>query len=138
MLVAVVLGNRLNDDGSMTNILENRLKSALKMNGLFRPDYIVVSGGIANEKANVSEAQIMRDYLVEHGIASDKILIEDRSLTTKQNAEFSVPICAKINATELLLCTSLEHMSRNFLNPIKLFQKELVAYPNIKLSAFSE
>ena len=138
MLVAVVLGNRLNDDGSITEIMETRLKSALKMNELFRPEYIIVSGGIANEKAGISEAQTMRDYLVEHGMPSEKILMEDRSHTTQQNAEFSVPICAKLNATELLLCTSHEHMSRNFLNPIKLFQNELAKYPSIKLSAFSE
>ena len=138
MVVAVILGNRLNDDGTMTDILKRRLQSALKLNGLFHPDYIVVSGGVANEKACVSEAQKMRDYLVEQGMESDRILLEDRSLTTKQNAEYSVPMCVKLCATEVILCTSLEHMSRNFLNPIKLFQKELAAFPNIKLSAFSE
>lgn len=138
MLVAVVLGNRLNDDGSITDIMESRLQSVLKINRLFSPDYIIVSGGVANEKAGISEALIMRDYLVTRGIAPDKILLEEKSLTTKQNAEFSAPMCAKLGATEVLLCTSLEHMSRNFLNPIKLFQKELAAYPDIKLSAFSE
>ena len=138
MLVAVILGNRLNDDGSYTDIMESRLKSALKLNALFCPDYIIVSGGVANAKAGVSEAQVMRNYLVAHGIPSDKILLEDQSLTTKQNAEFSVPLCTQLGATELLLCTSLEHMSRGFLNPIKLFQKELAKHPSIKLSVFSE
>lgn len=137
MLVMVVLGNRLNDDGSITEIMESRLRSALKLNQLFNPDYIIVSGGVANVKANASEAQKMRDYLIERGVAT-KILMEDNSLTTKQNAQFTVPMCAKLHATELLLCTSLEHMSRNYLNPIKLFQKELVAYPEIKLLTFSE
>ena len=138
MLVAVILGNRLNDDGSITKIMEGRLQSALKINELFHPEYFIVSGGVANEKAGVSEAQTMKDYLVKRGIQVDKILVEDNSMTTKQNAEFSVPMCAKLGATKLLLCTSLEHMSRNFLNPIKLFQKELTKYPNIELMAFSE
>lgn len=138
MLVAVILGNRLNDDGSITDIMERRLESALKLNKLFKPDYIVVSGGVANAKAGVSEAQVMRDYLVERGVSDEKIVLEDKSLSTKQNAEFSVPICAKLNATEILLCTSLEHMSRGFLNPIKLFEKELVCYPDLKLSTFAE
>ena len=138
MLVAVVLGNRLNDDGSITDIMEKRLNTALKLNKLFSPDYIIVSGGTANEKAGISEAHTMREYMVAHGISEDKVIMEDKSLTTKQNAEFSVPMCAKLNATQILLCTSLEHMSRNFLNPIKLFQKELAKYPDIKLIAFSE
>ena len=138
MLVAVILGNRLNDDGSISNIMEARLRSALKVEALFCPDYFVLSGGMANAEAGTSEAQVMRDYLVERGIPLCKIVLEDKSLTTKQNAEFSAPICAKLNATEVLLCTSLEHMSRSFLNPIKLFQKELAQYPDIKLSAFGE
>ena len=138
MLVAVVLGNRLNDDGSITQIMKSRLESAVKINELFHPDYIIVSGGIANVKAEISEAQVMQSYLIERGITADKIVMEDRSLSTEQNAEFSVPICARLGATQLLLCTSLEHMSRRFLNPIKLFQKELTKYPDIKLSVFSE
>ena len=138
MLVAVVLGNRLNDDGSITDIMKKRLTSALKVNGLFCPDYIIVSGGVANEKAGVSEAQTMRDYLVEQGVPTSKIIMEDKSLTTKQNAEFSVPMCAKLGDTELILITSLEHASRCFLNPIKLFAKQLANYPDIKLTVFSE
>ena len=138
MLVAVVLGNRLNDDGSISEILESRLNSALKLDKLFCPNYIIVCGGVANPMAQVSEAQKMRDYLVAHGIPSDKILMEDQSLSTKQNAEFAVPMCVELNATQVVMCTSLMHMSRNYLNPIKLFQKELSRYPNIKLAVFSE
>lgn len=137
MLVAVVLGNRINDDGSMSSIMLNRLKMTLRIYKAFAPTKIILSGGVANKKVNVSEAQMMRDYLVENGIASDVLVLEDKSLTTKQNAEFSVPIAIGLNATELLLCTSAEHMSRPHLNPIKLFAKQL-ANTQIKLSAYCE
>ena len=138
MLVAVILGNRLNDDGSMSEILQKRLATTLKLNKLFSPSKIIVSGGVANPKAGVSEAQVMRDYLVSQGIESDKIVLEDRSLTTKQNADFSVPIAAKLQATEILLCTSIEHMGRKFLNPIQLFCQNLQNFDGIKLSVYSE
>lgn len=138
MLVAVILGNRLNDNGSITSIMESRLQSAIKIDKLFQPDKIIVSGGVANKVAQISEAQTMYDYLIAHGVAADKIVKEDSSMTTKQNAEYSVPIAAELGATEILLCTSVEHMSRSFLNPIRLFQKVLKGYPQIKLSIFSE
>lgn len=138
MLVAVVLGNRLNDDGSITNVMESRLKMAIEINSKFNPDIIIVSGGFANPKANATEADRMFDYLVANGIDGSKIVKENRSLTTKQNAEFSVPLANELGATELLLCTSIEHMARKYLNPIKLFQKHLVNYPHIKLSAYCE
>ena len=138
MLVAVILGNRLNDDGSMSDILKKRLAATLRLNELFAPSKIIVSGGVANPKAGISEAEVMRDYLISQGVDSDKIVVEDKSMTTKQNAEFSVPIAAKLGATEILLCTSTEHMGRKFLNPIRLFSKELQALGDVILRVYSE
>lgn len=138
MLVAVILGNRLRDDGTITEIMEQRLKMAVEVNNRFSPERIIVSGGIANPKAKVSEADKMFDYLVDNGVPADKIVKEDKSLTTKQNALFSVPLAAELGATELLLCTSVEHMSRSYLNPIKLFLKQLETYPSIELQAYCQ
>lgn len=136
MLVAVVLGNRLNDDGSITEIMKNRLDMAAEAYRKFNPDKIIVSGGLANPKANASEADKMYEYLVENGVPADKIVKEDKSLTTKQNALYSVPIAVNLGATELLLCTSAEHMLRSYLNPVKLFKKQLAAFPYIKLQTY--
>ena len=138
MLVAIILGNRLNDDGSMSEILKKRLQSALKINQLFAPSKIILSGGVANPNADVSEAEVMRNYLVSQGVQSDKLVIEDKSMTTKQNAEFSVPMAANLGASQILLCTSIEHMGRKFLNPIRLFCKELRGFPEIGLRVYSE
>lgn len=133
MLVTVVLGNRLNDDGSISQIMLRRLQLALKINLKLNPQYIVLSGGVANPAAQVSEAEQMRKFLVQNGVCAEKIVLEDKSLSTKQNAKFSVPIAAQLGATELLLCTSAEHMHRSFLNPVKLFSAQLKKYPDIAL-----
>lgn len=138
MLVAIVLGNRLNDDGSLSEIMLKRLNMALSVNKLFAPDKFIVSGGVANKKAKISEAQAMLDFLVKNGISTDRIVTEDKSLTTKQNAEFSVPLAADLGATEILLCTSSEHMQRSYRNPIKLFENQLATYPEIILKSYCE
>ena len=138
MLVAIILGNRLNDDGTMSQILLKRLQTALRVNELFSPAKIIVSGGVANQKVGVSEAEVMSDFLVSQGVEKDKIVVEDKSMTTKQNALFSVPIAAKLGATEILLTTSIEHMGRKNLNPIRLFEKQLQSFPDIRLKVFSE
>ena len=138
MHVVVVLGNRMNNDGSMTELSERRLQAAMRFATAFGVDKIILSGGVANKKANRSEAAAMREYLVDNGVAEDKSICEDQSITTEENAKYSVPIAAKLGATEVTIITSNEHMSRNFLNPIKLFEKELRNYPDIKLSAYSE
>ena len=138
MLVAIILGNRLNDDGSMSEIMRQRLSATLKINELFAPDKIILSGGVANPKAGVSEAEVMRDYLVGNGVAAGKLVLEDKSMTTKQNAEFSVPIAVELGATNILLCTSTDHMGRKFLNPIRLFSKELQKFDGVGLQVYGE
>lgn len=138
MHVVVVLGNRMNNDGSMTQLSQRRLQATMRFVSAFNADKIILSGGVANKKANRSEAAAMYEYLVNNGIAEDKLICEDQSTTTEENAKYSVPIAAKLGATEVTVITSNEHMSRNFLNPLKLFEKELLNYPDIKLSAYSE
>lgn len=125
MLVAVILGNRLNDDGSCSETMKLRLNLALEVDKVLKPDKIILSGGIANPLAGISEAKVMRDWLVNNGVAADKLVLEDKSLTTKQNAKFSVPIALELGADEILVCTTPEHMNRFFLNPVKLFKSRL-------------
>ena len=138
MLVAVVLGNRINDDGSMSALMSARLKAAIEAIEKFNPDKIILSGGAANDKVNVSEAEMMFEYLTSMGVAAEKLVTEDKSITTKQNAEFSAPIALSLGANKLLLITSPEHMYRKYLNPIKLFRKQLSRYPEIAFETYCE
>ena len=138
MLALVVLGNRMNDDGSMTELAEKRVQAAVRMVGALNTKYIILSGGIANEKAGKSEASAMAERLAELGVPQEKIVLEDKSTTTKENALFSVPLAASLGVTQLVVVTSNEHMSRNFLNPIKLFCKAAQRYPDMQIRAYSE
>lgn len=48
----------------------------------------VVSGGLGKGKSH-TEAEVMRGYLVAHGIAPQRILEENRSTTTRENLLYS-------------------------------------------------
>ena len=133
MLVAVILGNRLNDDATISETMKQRLELALEIENAVQPDKFILSGGLANVAAGTTEAVAMHEWLVAHGVSADKLILEDKSLSTKQNAKFSVPIAAELGTTQLILCTTPEHMNRKFLNPIKLFSKQLRKFPNIVL-----
>lgn len=123
MIVAVILGNRLNDDGSFSEIMKTRMNLALRLFTEEKPDYIIVSGGIANPKAGVAEGQKMYDFLVENGVPEKKLIKETESMTTKENAKFTIPMAISLQTNRLILCTSKEHMNRFYLNPYKLFLK---------------
>ena len=113
MIVAVVLGNRLNDDGSITDKMRCRLDLASEIHKTLLPCKMVLSGGVANPLAGKSEAQAMFDILVREGVPQNVLIREEKSLTTKQNAFYSVPIVAQCGADVLLLCPHAERIPRH-------------------------
>ena len=92
-LCIVVLGFQLNPDGSMKNELVNRLTVALESAQKYPKAYIVCTGGgTAYDNANATEAGEMAKWLEAQGIDKDRIIVEDNSLTTAQNAIFTYDI----------------------------------------------
>jgi uncharacterized SAM-binding protein YcdF (DUF218 family) len=133
--VAIILGNRVNDDGSITKIQEQRLEMALEIEKEFQPDYFILSGGSPNKKAGISEALGMYNYLVDKGFDKDKLILEDQSYSTKQNAEFSIPIAEKLGADIVIVCSSLYHFEdlqyhalESFINGVKKTKMTLMIY----------
>lgn len=124
MLAAVILGNRLNDDGSPSQIMKYRMQLALEVCKRLSPQVVILSGGIANAKAGISEAEVMYGFLSGCGVPQSLLVAESKSLSTKQNAAFSLPLAQKLGADVLVVCTSPEHMYRSYLNPKKLFAKQ--------------
>lgn len=124
MKIAVVLGNRLSDDATPTRVLTERVGLTVDFYKRHSPDFVILSGGMANPKAGVSEAGAMKKML-DGLIPEDKLITESESLTTRQNALYSVPIALKLNAAEITVISSPEHIDRRYLNPIRLFRKTL-------------
>ena len=89
-LALVALGFELNDDGTMKDELIGRLKVALACSKQYKNAYVICTGGgTAKDNKKVTEAGLMGEWLVEHGLDKNRLIIEDKSLTTAQNAEFS-------------------------------------------------
>ena len=125
MLVAVVLGHRMNNDGTPSNTMLKRMQLVLQSYQKLCPDKIILSGGLANKKAGITEAQFMYDHLTAQGIPAHVLVKEEKSLTTWHNAKFSVPMAKDMGATEVVVITSVEHMSRFYLNPMCFFKSRL-------------
>ena len=56
------------------------------------PDAAAVVSGGQGEGENISEAEAMRRYLIDKGVAQSRILMEDRSTSTWENLTFSKQI----------------------------------------------
>lgn len=126
MTVAIVLGYKLNKDATMDEILIKRLDLCLKLLNEEKIDRVILSGGKPTPPGlNYSEAEAMEKYLLEKGVNPSILIKEDQSLTTVENAKYSVPIAKSLNANKIIVITTLEHMGRSFLNPINIFADQV-------------
>ncbi len=92
-LCIVALGFQLSPDGSMRDELIERLKVVAASAEKYPHALIVCTGGpTASGNSKATEAGKMAEWLMQNGIASDRIIVEDRSLTTAQNAIYSYDI----------------------------------------------
>lgn len=71
--------------------LKSRLDSAVLYSYANPNTTIIVSGG-QGEGEDITEAEAMREYLVAHGIPSDRILEENESTSTLENLRYSFSI----------------------------------------------
>lgn len=73
---------------------------------------IIVSGTEVSED-KVVEDHIVKRFLLDLGVPAEKIILEDKSRDTFENARFSQKICAKLSFTEPILVTSAYHLKRS-------------------------
>ena len=86
-LCLAVLGFQLLYDGDMAPELLGRCQVALAAAQQYPNAYIAVTGGgTAGKDKSITEAGAMADWLIAQGIAPERIIREDASLTTDQNA----------------------------------------------------
>jgi uncharacterized SAM-binding protein YcdF (DUF218 family) len=95
-LCLVVLGFQLNPDGTIREELEERLKVALTNSEKYPKAFIACTGGgTAAENPDATEAGRMAEWLETNGVDSSRIIVEDHSLTTAQNAIYTFDILAE-------------------------------------------
>ena len=86
----VVLGAAVyGDRPSLT--LVRRLEGALDYLERYPDSVAIVSGGMGPGE-NVTEARAMRDWLLDHGLSEDRVLMEEQATSTRENLEYSFAI----------------------------------------------
>lgn len=128
-LCIVVLGFQLEPDGSMKDELIERLTVALNSAEKYPNAYIVCTGGgTASENTEASEAGEMAKWLADKGVDQKRIIIEDDSITTAQNALFTYDILTSLypSVKKLAIVSSDYHIATGEL----LFKAESILRAN--------
>ncbi len=120
----IVLGCQVKN-GKPSRMLKSRLDTAYEYLSENDTVNVVVSGGQGDDEL-ISEAQCMRDYLVEKGISSERIFMEDKSANTEENLRFSLELIEKKGlCDDITIVTDGFHQLR-----AELIAKKLGAEPN--------
>lgn len=91
-----------------------RLVAAAELAKRYPQARVLLSGGSNGVFATdeIAESVIARKLLIEFGVPSDRITIEDHSRNTRENAEFSFSTVEPAPQEQWLLVTSAFHMPR--------------------------
>ena len=96
-------------------IMNKRLDYLLKIIDNYDYNKIVLTGGIGIF-GKYNEALYMKEYLVKNNIDLDKLILEDKSRTTKENNINVINLLDLNNInkeTKIVLVTNKNHMNRN-------------------------
>jgi len=89
--------------------------------------------------AEVSEASIAERFFLEQGIDRDRLLLEDRSRNTAENARLSLELAAPAEGETWVLVTSAFHMPRAMRSFEAAGWQSLVAWPvDYRTAQFSD
>jgi vancomycin permeability regulator SanA len=120
----------------MDRILVKRLEMALQLLREEKIYKVICTGGRPRMEVTLSEAEVMYNYLVEHGVDPELIIKEEKSGSTFGNAKYSVPIAKKLGANRIIIVTTIEHFTNYDYNPLKIFS-EFINDDNIRLMIYT-
>ena len=92
--------------------LMQRMDRAIRYLNISPASNVIVSGGQGRNE-DISEAEAMYTYLMEHGISKARIYVENQSTNTKENVLFSKKIIEENNLSKDIAVSTQEfHMYR--------------------------
>lgn len=88
---------------------------------------LLLSGGAFLPNKKETESEAMRQYCISRGVPSEKVVIENNSLTTGENVEYCAAVVKAINPTSpsITSISSKTHLRRIMMN----FKKHRLLYP---------
>lgn len=110
-VTVVVLGCKINGD-QPSRMLQARLEKAAEFLLEHPQAHCIVTGGQGPDE-DYTEALIMKKYLVDKGVSSMRIIMEDRSTSTLENLTFADQLARQYNCHDrFLIVTDRFHQYR--------------------------
>lgn len=100
----VIHGAGLTSDGQATPLLKKRIDKAIEIYKKCKvPPKFVPSGGQGSDE-KITEAQAIKNYLIDKGISEEFIIMEDKSTTTYENLKYTKKLLDSIEGNQPYKC----------------------------------
>lgn len=106
--IAVILGTKVNPDGTLSDRLKSRLDKGLELYKSSIATRIFVTGGLGKEGYN--EGDVMAEYLISQGVPKSDIIIDNKGNTTQLSAENFKSMFS--DTTSIIIVSQFFHISR--------------------------
>ena len=108
--LAVILGNKVNEDGTLSERLEKRLECGLNLYRNGRVKKILVSGGLGKE--GFYEGDKMKDYLIKNGVPDSVIIVDNAGNNTIATVDNTLKLKDSLNFQSLIVVSQYFHLTR--------------------------
>ncbi|WP_059042975.1 YdcF family protein [Paenibacillus rubinfantis] len=109
--VGIVLGAAMWGDEPSPGLRE-RLEQSLKDFEAGKFKWFLLTGGLDTPTSNYTEAEGMANYLEQHGVPRDKMLLENKATSTYENLKFSQEMMMERGFASALIITHTYHGNR--------------------------
>lgn len=108
---AIVIFGAAEYNGAPSPVFKARLDHALELDDLHLAPLLITTGGSGGD-AHFTEAGVGRDYLIQQGVADEKILPETQSETTYKSVQAVAKILKQRHATTCIAVSDGFHLYR--------------------------
>ncbi len=104
VLGAGIIGSRV------TPLLAARIEKGIELL-CYNPNAVLIMSGGQGSGEDIPESKAMADYAIDKGVSAEKIILEQKSVSTEENLRFSRELINKQNP-QIIVVTTVYHMLR--------------------------
>ena len=116
--IALILGNKVNEDGTLSKRLEKRLECGLNLYQNGQVKKIIVSGGLGKE--GYYEGDKMKDYLIKNNVPDSLVIIDNFGNNTLATVNNTLKLKESLRFKSIIVVSLYFHLTRTKM----LFKKQ--------------
>ena len=109
--LAVIMGNKVNEDGTLSTRLAKRVDCGLQLYEQGRVKRLMVSGGLGKE--GHYEGDKMRDYLVGKGVPDSLIIVDNQGNNTTLSVVNTLRLQDSLQFKSVIVVSQYFHLTRS-------------------------